>query len=255
MSRASIVLSLVWCCLVRAEPVDVTAIKDKLTLFTDGKKHYVALVLTRDSHSPVFWSHDGRSFHQLPFVSSGSEAWADDLKILKGHFWEPRTAGAEAWLEWTQASQKLAVQCGTRETKLERVPVADASPVIAAAQFLTQRWNRQAYALARDAHGRYYYVDNVRQPEGAKSFRLFSGPKGNLRLQKMTNVVSDSQGDIFSTANGELRLILAKQDATWIVRDKPTKLVWVPVEDNQALIYTDLGVYAGEPLGTPCDDL
>jgi hypothetical protein len=27
----------------------------------------------------------------------------------------------------------------------------------------------------------------------------------------------------------------------------------LPVEDNVALIYADLGVYTGQPLGTPCD--
>jgi hypothetical protein len=27
----------------------------------------------------------------------------------------------------------------------------------------------------------------------------------------------------------------------------------LPLEDNVHLIYGDLGVYAGEPLGTPCD--
>jgi hypothetical protein len=29
----------------------------------------------------------------------------------------------------------------------------------------------------------------------------------------------------------------------------------VPLQDNWALIYNELGVYRGAPLGTPCDDL
>jgi hypothetical protein len=32
-------------------------------------------------------------------------------------------------------------------------------------------------------------------------------------------------------------------------------LVGLPLDDNRVLIYTDLGVYAGQRLGTPCDDL
>ena len=32
------------------------------------------------------------------------------------------------------------------------------------------------------------------------------------------------------------------------------KLTKVPVEDNAAMIYGELGVYTGELLGTPCDD-
>jgi hypothetical protein len=29
----------------------------------------------------------------------------------------------------------------------------------------------------------------------------------------------------------------------------------VPVDANRIMIYTDLGVYAGQRLGTPCDDM
>jgi hypothetical protein len=29
----------------------------------------------------------------------------------------------------------------------------------------------------------------------------------------------------------------------------------MPVEDNTVLIHKELGVYIGQPLGTPCDDL
>jgi hypothetical protein len=33
-----------------------------------------------------------------------------------------------------------------------------------------------------------------------------------------------------------------------------TALVPLPIEDNAALIYGDLGAYTGQRLGTPCDD-
>ena len=29
----------------------------------------------------------------------------------------------------------------------------------------------------------------------------------------------------------------------------------LPLEENRIMIYTDLGVYTGQRLGTPCDDL
>src|SRR5262249_41586731 len=121
--------------------------------------------------------------------------------------------------------------------------------------FYKSRWNHYAYALARDTTGKYYFVDNLREPENSKVFRLFAGAKGNLKLQKMTNVVSDSEGDIFSTKTGSLRLVMEKKEPTWIAKEKKTKLTWIPVEDNHIMIYTDLGVYTGMPLGTPCDDL
>ena len=96
----------------------------------------------------------------------------------------------------------------------------------------------------------------MREPEDTKNFRLCAGIKGAMKLQKMTNVVSDSEGDIFSTKTGSLRLVLDKHETIWVQSEKKTKLVFLdPVEDNHVMIYTDLGVYTGEPLGTPCDDL
>ena len=76
-----------------------------------------------------------------------------------------------------------------------------------------------------------------------------------LSILKMTNVVSDSQGDIFTTKKGELRLVLDQTRSVWIAGKKETALTSVPVDANRIMIYTDLGVYAGQRLGTPCDDL
>jgi hypothetical protein len=98
-------------------------------------------------------------------------------------------------------------------------------------------------------------VDREREPENSRSFRLFVGPRGNMKLQKMTNVVSDSEGDIFATKTGSLRLILDKHETSWVSGKKKTPLVTLPIEDNHVLIFTDLGAYTGQRLGTPCDDL
>jgi hypothetical protein len=84
-------------------------------------------------------------------------------------------------------------------------------------------------------------------------FRLYSGPRGSMKPLKMVNVVSDSEGDIFSTKSGELRLVLDKKESAWVQKGKRQPLKSLPVEDNVALIYADLGVYTGQPLGTPCD--
>ncbi len=84
-------------------------------------------------------------------------------------------------------------------------------------------------------------------------FRLYSGPRGSMKPLKMVNVVSDSEGDIFSTKSGELRLVLDKKESAWVQKGKRQQLKSLPVEDNVALIYSDLGVYVGQPLGTPCD--
>jgi hypothetical protein len=70
----------------------------------------------------------------------------------------------------------------------------------------------------------------------------------------MTNVVSDSVGEIFSTKKGELRFVVDGGKARWVYGQKSVDLVTVPVEDNVPMIYGELGVYPGA-LGTPCDDV
>ena len=235
---------------------DISAIKDKLTIWTDGKKHYLALVMTSDFDSPVFWSADGKTFYQLRVGGGGSEGDDKDLRRLDRTFWEPRVGSAwQGGIDYNQDGKKMSVQCGDRKTELKQLPAAEAKPLVDGGQFFKSRWNRYAYALARDNTGKYYYVDNQREPEHSKNFRLWAGQKGAMKPQKMLNVVSDSEGDIFATKSGQLRLVLDKHETTWIQNEKKTKLVYLPVEDNHVMIYTDLGVYTGEPLGTPCDDL
>ncbi|MCA1664410.1 MAG: hypothetical protein LC659_09110 [Myxococcales bacterium] len=237
---------------------DVSAIKDKLTFWSDGKKHFLALVMTSNSDSPIFWSADGKEFYELRIHGGGSEGDDKDLKRLDRTFWEPRVdALYKAGFDYKKDENgpNMAIQCSERKTRLEELPAADVKTLVAAAKFYKPRWNHYAYSLARDNSGKYYYVDNVREPEHAKRFRLWAGMKGAMKPQKMTNVVSDSEGDIFSTKSGSLRLILDKHETTWVQNGNKTKLVYLEPSDNHIMIYTDLGVYTGEPLGTPCDDL
>jgi hypothetical protein len=239
-------------------PADVSEVKDKLTVWSDGKKHYLALQLTTDTDKPVFWSADGKDFYQLRIFGGGSEGGDDDLKRLDRVYWEPRVdAPYKASFDYKKDDKgaELSIQCSERKTRLTRLPAAEAKAIVDDARFWKARWNHRAYALARDNTGRYYYVDNVREPEHAKSFRLWAGVKGAMKPLKMINVVSDSEGDIFTTRSGSLRLVLDKHETMWMQNEKKTKLIFLPPEDNHILIYTDLGVYTGEPLGTPCDDL
>ena len=126
--------------------------------------------------------------------------------------------------------------------------------MLGTARFHPPRWKYRAYALARDDAGTYYYVDRRRE-EGSMEFRLYTGQRGSMKPLKMTNLVSDSEGDIFSTRSGELRLVLDKKQSAWVEKGKKRELKSLPVEDNVQLIYSDLGVYSGQPLGTPCDVL
>ncbi len=228
--------------------------KAQLKLLSDGKSHYVALIPFGDMESPMLYGDGKTLYAQRTFGggSSGDGKGKDDS--FDRYFWEPRAnAPADSSLEYR--GQKYLLTCETRKTELHAVPDAEAAKILDGAKLMKARWQRRAYALARDNTGKYYYVDRAREPENNNNFRLYVGKKGGMKLQKMTNVVSDSAGDIFATKSGSLRLILNKNESLWQVGGKKEPLILLPIEDNHVLIYSELGVYTGQPLGTPCDDL
>ncbi len=200
----------------------------------------------------VFYG-DGKVFYHLRRTGGGSVCDPARLSTYTS-FWEPRVVRRDEAQIHFRGGKHLVV-CGKRETELRPVPEAEGRERIAQAKFLEQRWRRSPYSLTRDAIGTYYFVDTLGAERPGRDFRLYVGPRGNLKLQPMKNVVSDSQGDIFSTKRGELRLILSRNEFLWIAGKKQTRLVKVPIDDNEQLIYSELGPYMGERLGTPCDDL
>ena len=232
-----------------ASAVDIGAVKKDLVVLSDGKRHYIAVVPFGDPYEHLYYG-DGKGFYAQRVSGggrSGDEAW-DRI------FWEPRVN--EPWKGGMGfRNGKYTVQCGDRATEFKPVEADEQAKILGAASFYKSLWNHRAYALARDNKGNYYFVDRLREPEDNKTFRLFAGARGNLKLLKMTNVVSDSQGDIFTTKKGELRLVLDRKKPSWFAGKTETELISLPLEDNRIMIYTDLGVYTGQRLGTPCDDL
>jgi hypothetical protein len=231
-----------------ADPLDVSGVRDKLVVVEDGQGHYIAVIPFGDSiWDHLYWSQDGKDFFQQRVFGGGSNG----TESFDRSFWEPRVRtrnGASFGMH--DGTYKL--WCGERTTTFKPLEQGKVSAMVAAATFHPARWKFRAYALARDDVGTYYYVDRRRE-EGSMEFRLYSGPRGAMKPLKMINVVSDSEGDIFSTKSGELRLVLDKKESAWVQKGKRQPLKSLPVEDNVALIYADLGVYSGQPLGTPCD--
>jgi hypothetical protein len=229
--------------------VDITAVRDKLVILHDGKQHYVAVVPFGDTSEHLYYG-DGKRFYAQRVSGGGRKGDTEWSRT----FWEPRVdAGWKGSIDFRDG--KYRVQCGSQATEFSPLPADERAAMLKAAAFAKPLWLHQAYALVRDNKGTYYFVDRLREPENSKAFRLFVGPRGSLKLMKMTNVVSDSQGDIFSTKKGELRLVLDRQNPIWAAGKAETALVKLPLDENVVLIYTDLGVYAGQRLGTPCDDL
>jgi len=230
----------------------VSKAKPKMKAATDGKGHYMVWAPfygADDFDDMVFWG-DGKDFWTQRQIGYGAEG---DIKFDLS-FWEPRVK--ERWMaSFDYKDKKYSVTCDDRKTELTLMSAADTQKLIEGAKFHKARWKTQAYSLARDTKGNYFYVDRQREPADSKVFRVFSGERGNMKELKMKNIVSDSEGDIFYTKKGELRLVLDRSEQTWAKGKKQTKLTVLPVEDNVVLIYNDLGVYTGQSLGTPCDDI
>jgi hypothetical protein len=154
-----------------------------------------------------------------------------------------------------ETQRSCTLRCGENQHALKWMGPAEVRELLLSVAVAPSPQKYRPYALLRDERGNYYYVDHGFGPGEDRRFRLFLGPKGALREQKMTNVVSDSEGDIFSTKTGSLRLIIDKSaPATWIQSGRRVPLKAVPVTDNLTMIYNELGVYLGQKLGTPCDD-
>jgi len=119
----------------------------------------------------------------------------------------------------------------------------------------------QPEKLLRDVNGTYYLVDRFRSsnPADRRDFRVFAGQKGSMKQLPLKDIVDDAKGMIFSTKNGNLRLITGTDgnvEGKWVQGKEATSLVEIDLDryDTARMIYLDLGPYNGARLGTPCDD-
>ena len=231
---------------------------EKIRVCTDGKGHYVA-VMPHETQNVQLAYGDGKKFVQVappPWVLSG-------YHFLEPRFFKktmnPSFRGLDmrvySEVELSEEKKSCAVRCGERTIPFTLLESEKAQELVQKASFEPNPQKFVPYALLRDPQGRYYLVERGFQPADERNFRVSIGPKGNLQQQKMTDIVSDSEGEIFATKKGELRLVLDRAaPSTWLENKKKTELRPVPVEENLPLIYNELGVYTGARLGTPCDD-
>ncbi len=229
------------------EAVDVEEYRAKLQLWSDGRGHYIAAERDLDH---VYYG-DGKVLYETnPFTTSS------DGTIAQATLRDQRY-DRQAQTELNRDKDgNLTVVCGKRATKLTPVAAEKANALLASAAFKRGPHNYRPYALARDNKGVYYFVDHGRYPDLERNFRVFVGQRGNMKEQKLSNIVHDSAGDIFATPSGDLRLVLGNPTVSeWVRGDSHTALLDIPIDDNVPMIYNDLGVYKKVRLGTPCDDL
>lgn len=204
----------------------------------------------------IFFGHGKELYLQINLNGGRTgQAWTQT-------FFSPRVRdGNGASLDYKSDGRYVAY-CGN-DTLYDGLTVLsgdEASNVLRDHTFWTSATVRQPMALGRDNAGNYYYVDHLRKIERAKQtegdYRVFFGKRGALRLLPLRDVALDDKGAVFSTKNGELRMVIGQgEDAsvTWIARGKQNKLVVLDLFTNAYLIYRDLRLYTF--LGTPCDHL
>ena len=253
------------------EPVkyDDADVKTRLKLVTDGKGHYLAFDPAGSFRGPMFYSGDAKTFHLLR--SSGGGASSD---TFSASLWDPRIdwkINGTASFDWKEG--KYSVNCPPKTTDLKPVAADETKKILGGATLLQPKWTRRPHKLARDDQGNYYFVDCARDDNsrgGAceRDWRLYVGQRGKMKLQQMTNIVHDTEGEIFATKSGELRLVLTDEASAgenpvqrkdlglkWVAGKVANPLINVPVDVNARMIYTELGIYDRERLGTPCDDM
>lgn len=251
-------------------PFDVSTLKDKLSLLTDGKNHYVAFVGESPGSFDLFTSPDGKTFNKVRVIGgsrSGEESWSVTL-------WDPRMWAGDGQSSsvnmknapsldggYKDGKRVFSVTCGRKTSTITAVPEAEAKKILEGASFTVALWSRLPEKLLRDDKGTYYLVDRFRtdDPSDRRDFRVFAGQKGSMKQLPLKSIVDDSMGMIFATKNGNLRLVTGndgKFEPKWVQGKDSTSLVEVDLGryDTARMIYLDLGPYNGARLGTPCDD-
>jgi hypothetical protein len=237
----------------KPKPIDVKAVTGKLDVYRDDAgMYYVSPKLgafSEDQDDWVFFG-DGKAMYQQRIVGFGSDGKGFDWTV-----WSPRVKGLNH-ASLTLAADKPYMQCTQKDKKpLVPLTVDEAKALFARATFYPPLWQRQSHFLARDDDGTYFFVDRYREEYGGKGFRVFSGQKGAMKELAMTNVVSDSAGEIYATKSGDLKIVTEGNSgkAYWKKGQTKNELIVLELLANRYLIYRELGIYG--QLGVVCDDL
>jgi len=234
-------------------PIDIRAVIDKLDVYRDDTGAVLVspktTALRDDLDTWVFYG-TGKTLYQQRVI--GSSAIDDKYEWF---VWSPRVKGlAQAMVSAAPSGVQIRCRQGKDgHRSLSALPPDQARAVLAKSTFLPPLWERTAHFLARDDDGVYFYVDELREEYGGKGYRVFVGKKGAMKEASMTNMVSDTAGEIYSTKTGELKIIAgADGKAVWKKGSKKTELIVLDVSENRYLIYRDLGLYGS--LGVVCDE-
>ncbi len=241
----------------KPKPIDIKPMVDKVDVYRDDtgfvlvtpKPGEIQHGSSDQLENWVFYGN-GKTLYQQRVVGTAVNA----LKFA-WVLWSPRVKGIPHAIVDSDATG-VQVHCSKTndgDQRLAPVPPDQAKALLAKATFLPPLWQRSAQFLARDDDGVYFFVDVLREEYGGKGYRVFMGKKGLMKELAMTNVVSDTGGEIYATKTGELKIVAGSDGkAFWRKGGKKTELIVLELQDNRYLIYRELGIYGS--LGVVCDD-
>ena len=217
----------------------------------DGHGHFLAVIPFGDSvWDHLYWSPDGKDFWQQR-VSGGGSSGTESFDRV---FWEPRVR--ERWRgSFGMKEGVYTVYCGERTTTLKPAGSSQGLRHAGRGAPPSPRWKYRAYALARDDSGTL----------------LLRGPPPRGREHGVPALIPVSGGRCWSSEErrpiwcptrrgtsspGPLRGAPAGpgQEAERLGGEgQAAGAAHVAGGGQRPLIYSDFGVYSGQPLGTPCD--
>jgi hypothetical protein len=236
------------------KPIDVKANKAQGIVLQDAQGGVYVVFRDAEDHK-VFYGPNAKAVYEQVVIGSSSDGEGG----WEFNTWAPRVPeGSHLGTLQHKKDGAYEKSCrGKDDMGLTELTGDKARAVLDKAQFLTMAIIRVPHLLARDDSGVYYYVDRIAKLYGGKGYRVFVGKKGAMKQMPLTDVASDSAGDVFSTKSGDLRLVRNSEDRkekmTWVKGEKRTDLVFLDTDVNSVVIFKDLGLYTF--LGTLCDNV
>lgn len=239
------------------QKIDFKAFRDELLVFSDSTgNNYVIKPEKRSATAPTepsrtWFGTPGKPLYEQIVVgqSRNGPAWSVQT-------WAPKISGIRPGYLSQKADGSWSKSCGDQEpVNLTQHTGDKAKAILDKFPLMSEYLMRRAHMLARDDSGTYYYVDKLSKAYGSKGFRVYMGRKGAMKLMPLTDVASDTAGEVFSTKTGDLRLDRRAEvnKMIWIRGEKRTELITLDVDANSPVIFADLGIYPF--LGTICDNM
>lgn len=240
----------------KPQKVDIKPFRDELLVFADAagnayvvKPHKVSPTAPEDP-GRIWFGPAGKPLYEQSTVgrSGNGAAWSYQT-------WAPRITGIRPAYFSRAVDGSFSKSCDADKVPLTQLTGDKAKAVLDKSTLMTEYLNRRAHMLARDDSGVYYYVDRLSKALGGKGYRVFVGKKGAMKQMALSDVASDTAGEVFSTKTGDLRLD-RRADVNrmvWIRGERRVELITLDIDANSTVIFTDLGIY--QYLGTLCDNM